>query len=265
MPRSRGRHLAALAAARMDAADARAFQIPRALERRYEQSIQARVEAMHGALMRRLEPRLKRLVAEEEGERQDADASDVDGLLRIIESVGSAVDDTDPDVDELLTLADQINARQTRVLKRVIAIPRDTDLATATVQARWVRENVDLIKTIDARFFTEIESLVKETVGEGRQTSVLVKEIQRRFEVAESRARLIARDQIGKLNGQIAKAQQTKLGVTKYVWQTSEDERVREEHEARNGKTFKWSDPPSDGHPGEPIQCRCVALPVLDD
>lgn len=42
---------------------------------------------------------------------------------------------------------------------------------------------------------------------------------------------------------------------------TSQDERVRHTHRARNGKLFAWNDPPSDGHPDIPIRCRCVAVP----
>jgi SPP1 gp7 family putative phage head morphogenesis protein len=54
--------------------------------------------------------------------------------------------------------------------------------------------------------------------------------------------------------------------VEEYVWSTSRDERVRPSHSAKDGKRFKWNDPPSDtGHPGNEIQCRCVAIPVLDD
>ena len=65
--------------------------------------------------------------------------------------------------------------------------------------------------------------------------------------------------------GNLTELRQTSIGVTDYVWSTSGDERVRPEHAARNGKVYKWSEPPAGGHPGEDIQCRCRAIPVLDD
>jgi SPP1 gp7 family putative phage head morphogenesis protein len=54
-------------------------------------------------------------------------------------------------------------------------------------------------------------------------------------------------------------------GVTEYIWSTTKDNRVRKEHQAREGKTFSYDNPPSDGNPGEPIRCRCVASPVFTD
>jgi SPP1 gp7 family putative phage head morphogenesis protein len=80
-----------------------------------------------------------------------------------------------------------------------------------------------------------------------------------------SRARLIARDQVNKLNGQLTELRQSELGITRYVWRTVNDERVRESHAALDGKIFSWSEPPAEGNPGEPIQCRCYAEPVLSD
>ena len=59
---------------------------------------------------------------------------------------------------------------------------------------------------------------------------------------------------------------QKEAGVTEYIWQTAGDERVRPNHRSKDGKKFKWSNPPADtGHPGQDYQCRCVAEPVLDD
>lgn len=83
--------------------------------------------------------------------------------------------------------------------------------------------------------------------------------------VSESRAELIARDQTLKLNGAIAKTYQEESGLTHYVWSTSLDERVRKEHKALEGKVIAWHTPPEVGHPGQDYQCRCVALPYMDD
>ena len=57
---------------------------------------------------------------------------------------------------------------------------------------------------------------------------------------------------------------QQKLGITHYTWRTSQDERVRHEHVLRDGRRFAWDNPPDDGHPGQPIRCRCVAEPYTE-
>jgi SPP1 gp7 family putative phage head morphogenesis protein len=81
-----------------------------------------------------------------------------------------------------------------------------------------------------------------------------------------SRARVIARDQTNKLNGQLTELRQNELGITRYVWRTMGDERVRDSHRSKDGKVFEWANPPADtGHPSEDIQCRCYAEPILSD
>lgn len=43
------------------------------------------------------------------------------------------------------------------------------------------------------------------------------------------------------------------------------DERERAHHVDREGKQFDWDNPPDDGHPGEPILCRCYAEAVFPE
>lgn len=121
--------------------------------------------------------------------------------------------------------------------------------------------NVDLIKTIGERYHDRVRQDVLEAFRVGMRPEELAGRLVDLDGIAESDARRIARDQIGKLNGQLNEERQKALGVTGYVWRTSNDNRVRDEHRDREGKHYEWSDPPEDGHPGEPIQCRCTAEP----
>lgn len=131
--------------------------------------------------------------------------------------------------------------------------------------AAWASVNIKLIKSVPQGFYSDVSQRVVTALRKGTRASDLQSMIQDRYGVTESRARTIARDQIGKLNGELNKARQRNMGVERFVWRTSEDERVRPEHEDLDGKTFKWNDPPSEGIPGEPINCRCEAEPVLSD
>jgi SPP1 gp7 family putative phage head morphogenesis protein len=92
----------------------------------------------------------------------------------------------------------------------------------------------------------------------------LADEIKAIGDVTDSRAKLIARDQTSKMNGAMTMLRQTSLGISRYIWQTAGDERVREEHADLDGQAFAWDAPPSEGNPGEPVNCRCVAIPVID-
>uniref|UniRef100_A0A6H1ZNS5 Putative capsid morphogenesis protein n=1 Tax=viral metagenome TaxID=1070528 RepID=A0A6H1ZNS5_9ZZZZ len=147
---------------------------------------------------------------------------------------------------------------------------REPFLATQMVLFR--ETNVALIKTIAQQHFSEIEGIVGRGLAAGTRPETMAKDIEARYEVSRSRARLIARDQVAKLHGQLDRLRQQEAGITRYVWRTSKDERVRSTHAERDGQTYEWADPPGNmddpadgGHPGTPIQCRCTAEPVLSD
>jgi uncharacterized protein with gpF-like domain len=107
------------------------------------------------------------------------------------------------------------------------------------------------------------------------------------------RANTIARDQIGKLNGQITQARMASVGLSMYIWSSSGDERVRGDpsgsyphaepsHYLMDGLLCRWDDAtvysPDKGktwiprpsgavlmHPGQDILCRCTALSYWDE
>lgn len=129
----------------------------------------------------------------------------------------------------------------------------------------FTRENVALIKSVPSQFFGELEKTIARELADGARFEKLADIIEERYGVAQSRAELIARDQVGKFNADLDRVRQQQLGITRYVWRTSQDERVRDEHAAREGKVFEWSNPPEDGHPGEAVQCRCSAESIIED
>lgn len=136
----------------------------------------------------------------------------------------------------------------------------------------FVAENVSLIKTQPQRMFDEIERETINGMREGLRHTEIARRLAERVGVAESRVALIARDQTLKFYADLNATRQQALGVTRYIWRTSDDERVREWHAERDGEVYSWDDPPGDssdpadgGHPGEGINCRCWAEPVLSD
>lgn len=70
--------------------------------------------------------------------------------------------------------------------------------------------------------------------------------------------------------GLFAKYVKTKLkqtfhrvtGVTHFRWISMRDERVRPLHQTLHGKVFTMQGHPTEGYPGQPFNCRCVAEPV---
>jgi len=143
-----------------------------------------------------------------------------------------------------------------------------------TIDAAVLR-NVGLVRGLSQDVVKRLSSKLLDVLTRGLNNREIEKIITTEFGMARRRAKLIARDQAASFNGDLNRIRQTAMGVTEYVWSTSLDERVRgnpegkypnarPSHWDRQGKVFKWSSPPSDGHPGQPINCRCTARAVIE-
>ena len=143
--------------------------------------------------------------------------------------------------------------------------PFVTDAAVQSFMNERIAQNVDLIKTVPRRFQDSMRSKVAAQFADAPFDQQAMRRIfQQEFKSSGYNLRRITRDQTQKLNSQLVELRQQQLGVTDYVWRTSEDERVRETHRDNNGKTFAWaSPPPTTGPPGNDVQCRCSAEAVI--
>ena len=136
----------------------------------------------------------------------------------------------------------------------------------------WATKNSKLITDIPTKSMKQIKEETIKALQSGTSTADLSATIMERINVSESRAELIARDQVAKLNADLNQSRQEDAGVNQYIWRTVGDERVRDSHDDCDGETFDWDGSVSltggvtkpDGcNPGEDIQCRCWAEPIL--
>lgn len=125
--------------------------------------------------------------------------------------------------------------------------------------------SIELVENAQRVYSEQVREIFGNPDNFGVRVEELQKMLQERGDVSESRAELIARDQTLKTLGGINEARQKDAGVDSYTWSTSLDERVRPDHEELEGQVFSWGSPPEPGHPGEDFQCRCVAIPVIDE
>lgn len=144
----------------------------------------------------------------------------------------------------------------------------------------WSDANFELIRSLTDDYIKQVNTKVVDAVTSGTSYADLTKAIQKiNTNISKPRARLIARDQVGKLNGQLTGRRQTDAGVEEYTWKTAQDERVRSTHSIMQGKACEWKDATkykisggwvgrlagmTQHHPGYDIQCRCYASPNMD-
>lgn len=178
-------------------------------------------------------------------------------------------------------------ARQVRAALGVDPVFKDKTMAAKV--DHFAHENVALVQTIPADLHGELSTMVTRAVsggtltgGRGGGAGSLRKQIEDRFDVSKNVAKRIARDQVGKFYAAVNHSRQRELGVTRFVWRTVGDERVtgapggpyansEPSHYDLDGEEYDYDDPPNAGRDGEPalpgeaIQCRCYAEPVLDE
>lgn len=137
-------------------------------------------------------------------------------------------------------------------------------------QAR--RENVRLIEGMARTERARLEELLANASRRGDTLATLAERIRGDFGKTEVQAASIARNQTFAINAELNEMRIREVGIDRYTWSTSLDERVRDDHRALEGQEFAFSDPPvADEKTGERFNpgegnrnCRCAAIPLFD-
>lgn len=131
-----------------------------------------------------------------------------------------------------------------------------------------ISENVAFIKSIHEDYFAKVENAVRDGVKQGRTIRHIREQLEEEVGISKNKAQFIAVDQAGTILGQMTAQRHQQIGVDKFKWLTSHDERVRDSHKALGNEVFSYDNPPIvNGRvvlPGEDYRCRCVAIPVFE-
>ena len=145
-----------------------------------------------------------------------------------------------------------------------------------TVKAEWKAQQGRLVDSIVNTYIEKLQIIVSNAVQRGTAMSEVEEEIKVLLNTTDKRAKFIARNEVGNLNGIITMRRQVDCGISVYQWSSSHDERVRPSHAEMDGKYFYWNSdkmgeingikvyPSPKYHPCMDYNCRCVALPVID-
>lgn len=203
--------------------------------------------------------------------RKDARASHADALSPLFQANFNEILQKSDLGTFLESTGDKVTDKALTYMKDVVRVPATVPGREDKIAA-FRKENIALIKDVGAEQAKKLDEIFARAGAQGARNEDLVKEIQETLDVGQSRAELIARDQLLKFNASVQREAAQSRGIEEYIWSTSGDERVRESHQALDGTKHAYDDPPIvDGepvNPGEAVQCRCVAVPVvplLDD
>lgn len=218
-----------------------------------------------------------------ESSRQDTWATDVTKLMVLLrEGLKIRTREEKAIAIDIGQRTSDWNDRQWRkTLKKVMGVDLLAREPWITTELEsFTEENVALIKSIKDESVRNIEGMVQRGIREGKRHETIKKEILQQFNTTKKRAKLIARDQVAKLNGQLTRLRQTSIGLSRYIWHDSGDRRVRASHRENNGRLMSWTNssiyyPTPDSkpvsrsgvqlHPGQDIQCRCWPEGYFED
>ena len=260
---------------------------PIAIERTYLNYLVQLIDELEEAVIAKLFGRLPQLhVAAESTLRADDFADDIREIMQALLVSSTGIFNQSEQVAANIGLQiSSFNDTQYRgIIKSTLGVnPLQGDPYLQTRLKVFARQNALLIESLPANALKDIEGIASRGLTSGRTVNEIEAEIRRKFDTTRARARLIARDQTGKLNAQLTEVRQKRIGINEYIWNDSDDERVRDSHSVLDGMICSWDDettyrrPGSKkwlkrssiggyiGHPGTDYQCRCWGEPVLED
>ncbi len=247
---------------------ARAPVAPTSIERQYVKTLSAIWLEAHKLVMRAFDPLLNMWPKVDAGNDPTPDPiyineAAVTRQIRWLELVFGDLLSEERIVERINPVAERVSRFAHRELQSIIGIDVSQNVPGVSDHiAEWRRQNVKLIKGGLEDMRGQIDDVFKESLRSGLRVEKVADLLRERFRVSLSRANLIARDQVLKLNGQITRQRQQSVGISQYRWVTSRDERVRPAHRILDGTIQQWDNPPSEGNPGDAVLCRCIAVPI---
>ena len=160
-------------------------------------------------------------------------------------------------------------------LKNLIISPQITPERRARITEEYT-ENMKL--DIKGWLDEEVISLRKRMemhVFSGARHEDMVATIQRRYEVSESKAKFLARQETKLLMGKYKEIRYQDAGVNSYKWKCVTGNAlhpVRPAHKALDGTIQYWNKPPIVSEPRQKVRranagcdfnCRCQAIPIV--
>lgn len=243
----------------------RRWQYPMAVERGYKQWLKKYINSLTQSIKENLGYIQSFIIAHY---RQDDDTSYDEQLALAISSAiqaGMTQAEIETALISVYTDTDLYNKGQIEAVYKSlgqtpIVYSGDTQ---NTLRAQFLQQNRMLVESIKTDIETKLIYEVNNQVNDGYDEDAIIEVVNQAQEQAYKRADKIAHNEIGNVDGRLCKQRQRANGITHYQWRTVRDERVRPWHAEREGQTFSWDNPPSDGHPREASFCRCEAAPCI--
>lgn len=268
---------------------------PMAIERQYKKHVTSILEKTVTTSIEKLRPYLLKYTPS----RFDSADTELDEIMRQIDeellfTYGTTLITSGNMGRALEAVAEKLFGKNSAFMQKELilrtGVPIDIPNAWwPEAKGLWEQENYKLITSLNKEYVTKLNSIITSGVQNGTEFQDIVNQIENLgSQMTGYRAKMIARDQIGKLQSIISKNQALSLGMDTYYWITARDEKVRgnpagiypkaipDHNMMDEGQLFSWKNSNiysiDNGetwlsksakmvpvHPGMAIMCRCTA------
>ncbi len=138
-------------------------------------------------------------------------------------------------------------ARKSTQGKRIFDLLRREMAGPVGAQMQMlVSHHAKLIRTIPQGLAQDVASQIATRQMRGERSETIAKDIRKRFPaITRSRIAMLARTEVASTATSITEARAKNLSLPAYLWDTSQDSRVRPSHRLMEGVICLWSDPPA--------------------
>jgi SPP1 gp7 family putative phage head morphogenesis protein len=253
-------------------------QIPLNTEREFQAQIRSYNEAFKKAVRTFLFPIIEN-ASKLTRDTNDSIGEDVNNAIETLKKEFDFIAIAQNIASKMVNRVTMTNQKKTNnTVKNAIGVDLTNIIAsenlTEFVEAQTI-QNAELIKSVPQDAINDIRRIVLNGLTEGLRAEEITKQISgtsvnSTFNKMNNRIKTIARTEVAKLNSQITNRRLTNLGIKRAIWDATNDSRTRACHAARDGKEYdiaKGLYSSCDGltiQPGQEINCRCVAVPIVE-
>lgn len=255
-------------------------QIPMMVEREFQQQIRAYSNQFKKTVREELFPIIERYsVLTQDSYTLDGIGEEINAAIEAIKQRFDFVGIATQIASNMVNRINIQNGKKTqRSINNAVGVDVENIISsenlTEFIELQTIN-NAELIKSVPQNAIEDIRRIVLNGFSQGLRHEEITKQISgtsvnSTFNKINNRIKTIARTEVAKVNSQITNKRLLNLGITRAVWDATNDSRTRECHRVRDGKEYNIKEglySSCDGktiQPGEEINCRCVARPIVE-
>lgn len=156
-------------------------------------------------------------------------------------------------------------------LKGIMIPPDFSPYIRENIAKNWTNNLSLYIKDFAEENVTKLRQDIQENAYSGSRAENLVKSLQANYGVSQRKARFLAKQETKLLMTEIHLSKASEVGLNRYKWSTSNDEKVRHSHKVLQGRIINLANPPvvdpltgRRAHAGCDFGCRCIKIFIID-